>query len=66
MDNKIIDMNEWVRWVLEQHPSQNQITTIKKFWKCHKLEDYEKVFKDFSTRFGFGSYLQPCILCKEQ
>ena len=46
MDNKIIDMNEWVRWVLEQHPSQNQITTIKKFWKCHKLEDYEKVFKD--------------------
>lgn len=39
-------MNEWVRWVLEQHPSQNQITTIKKFWKCHKLEDYEKVFKD--------------------
>lgn len=43
MDNKIIDMNEWVRWVLEQHPSQNQITTIKKFWKCHKLEDYEKV-----------------------
>lgn len=46
MDNKIIDMNEWVRWVLEQHLSQNQITTIKKFWKCHKLEDYEKVFKD--------------------
>ena len=46
MDNKIIDMNEWVRWVLEQHPSQNQITTIKKYWKCHKLGDYEKVFKD--------------------
>ena len=45
MDNKIIDMNEWVRWVLEQHPSQNQITTIKKFWKCHKLEDYEKYSK---------------------
>lgn len=35
-----------MRWVLEQHPSQNQITTIKKFWKCHKLEDYEKAFKD--------------------
>lgn len=46
MDNKIIDMNEWVRWVLEQHPSQNQITTIKKYWKCHKLGDYEKAFKD--------------------
>lgn len=46
MENKIIDINEWLRWVLEQHPSQNQITTIKKFWKCHTLEDYEKVFKD--------------------
>lgn len=40
MDNKIIDINEWVRWVIKKHPSQKQITTIKKYWSCNTIKDY--------------------------
>lgn len=46
MDNKIIDINEWLRWVIKKHPSQKQITTIKKYWSCHTIKDYCTKFKN--------------------
>lgn len=46
MNNKIIDINEWLRWVIKEHPSQKQITTIKKYWNCHTVKDYCTKFKD--------------------
>lgn len=46
MDNKIIDINEWLRWVIKKHPSQKQITTIKKYWSCHTIKDYCIKFKN--------------------
>lgn len=44
--NKVIDINEWLRWVISLHPSQKQINTIKPYWKCKSKEDYLKVFKN--------------------
>lgn len=46
MDNKIIDINEWLRWMIKKHPSQKQITTIKKYWSCHTIKDYCTKFKN--------------------
>lgn len=52
MSNKVIDINEWLRWVISLHPSQKQITTIKPYWKCKSKEDYLKVFKkDILNRY---------------
>ena len=51
MSNKVIDINEWLRWVISLHPSQKQITTIKPYWKCKSKEDYLKVFKKDIGRF---------------
>lgn len=52
MSNKVIDINEWLRWVISLHPSQKQINTIKPYWKCKSKEDYLKVFKKDIGRFG--------------
>lgn len=29
----------------KKHPSQKQITTIKKYWSCHTIKDYCTKFK---------------------
>ena len=30
----------------KKHPSQKQITTIKKYWSCHTIKDYCTKFKN--------------------
>lgn len=52
MNDKIIDIDEWVRWVIEKHPSQKQITTIKKYWDCHTIKDYCVNFKNDIKRYS--------------
>lgn len=52
MNDKIIDINEWLRCVISLHSSQKQINTIKPYWKCKSMGDYLKVFKNDIGKFG--------------